>query len=94
MYPMWEVHQVITEHHNTLRRHTRRESLLRQFKAAPSQDSDAWTAAILQSERDELCRLQAAQGQDGRRQAARNRWRWLAGLLGHWYRRPPEAAQR
>jgi hypothetical protein len=91
---MWEVHRLVTERHNSLLRDTQRESLRRQFEAAPSQDSDAWTAAILQSERDELCRLQAAQEQDGRRQAARNRWRWLGGLLGHWYQRPPEAAQR
>jgi hypothetical protein len=94
MYPMWEVHQVITEHHNGLLRDTARERLRRQLQEMPSPEREAWIDAALFSERETARRLQETPGQDGRRQAARNRWRWLAALLGHWRPQRPEAAQR
>lgn len=40
MYSMWEVHQLVTEHHDGLVRDARRASMRRQRRAAPRQDSE------------------------------------------------------
>jgi hypothetical protein len=94
MYSMWEVHQLVTERHTSLLRDTQRESVLRQFQAAPSQEREAWTDAVMRSERDNLCQLQATPAQDRNWRTVGGSWGWLAGLLGHWRSQRPEAAQR
>jgi hypothetical protein len=84
MYSMWEVHQLVTERHTSLLHDTKRERLLRQLQAVPGQDNNVRMDVAMLSESDTPRQLQAA----------RNRWGWLAGVLGHWYQRRPEAAQR
>jgi hypothetical protein len=93
-YPMWEVHQLVTQRHDSLLRDAKRESLLRQFQTAPSQERAAWIDAVLLSERDKPCQLQATPEQDRNGRTIGSRWGWLAGLLGHWYQRSPETTQR
>jgi hypothetical protein len=93
-YSMWEVHQLVTARHTSLLRDAQRESLLRQFQAAPSQERDAWTDAVPVSEHDKHCQSQGTAGQYTTGRIIASRWGWLVGLLGYWYRRPPQATQR
>jgi hypothetical protein len=94
MYSMWEVHQLVTERQNSLVRDTRRESLLRQFQAAPSQEREVWTDAVQLGERDQLPQLQGTPGQYRNGRTIRSCWEWLAALLGRWRPQQSEAAQR
>jgi hypothetical protein len=94
MYSMWEVHQLVTERQSSLMRDAKRESLLRQFQAAPCQEREAWTDAVLLSERDRLCQSQETPGQGRNRRTIRSCWGWLAALLGRRRPRQPEAVQR
>jgi hypothetical protein len=47
MYPMWEVHQLVTEHQDSQVRDADRASMRRRLRAAPRQDSEDQTTGNL-----------------------------------------------
>jgi hypothetical protein len=90
---MWEVHQLVTERHDSLLHDTQRMSLRRLFEEVPVQEREAWIDAVIVSERDQLLQLQGTPGQDRNGRTIRSCWGWLAALLGRWRPRQPEAVQ-